>query len=488
MHICKYLETSSETFCFRHSNDSPTQSVEAKAREELTVAQKELEVCDASSMGAKAQQATVNSLKSVLSPLRRVPPEILFEIALYFQDGSPCHEIESDLWRFGRVCRKWRAVALLSRHLWTTVAIDDMMCVGVRPEPANRVLVEYLKRSGDLPLRVHVKFENYYVDDEPVDHVLINTLVSHSHRWKTLLFTAPDYLWPGLCQVGGHLPILERIACLSTRNEPPTNLDILLPIFSDAPRLRHVDINMNAPIPFLLPWNQLTHYHDNRHGFMSHHKLEEQFFDRCLHLRECTLLSQSPVTNNSRTLLPDLYSLTLASSASLDAVTAPALQFLMIHHGHQERTLDIGILSRFISRSSCSLTALVLFGGTTLGSRIKSDELVPVLKASPQLMQLHVYGVNIQMYFLRSMTLSASSSDLVPLLEDLSLDVWCFDVYLLFSMLESRCSKGSVLQQVSIKCMGVTLSNQLLVRHATLQEKGFRLYFATQNANERQCE
>ncbi|KAK0455774.1 uncharacterized protein EV420DRAFT_1692589 [Desarmillaria tabescens] len=366
MHICKYLETSSETFCIRHLNDSPTQSVEAKAREELALAQKELEDSEVSGMRAKAQQATVNALKSVLSPLRRVPPEVLFEIALYFQDGLPCHEIESDL------------------HLWTTVAIDDMMCVGVRPEPANRVLVEYLRRSGDLPLRVHVKFENYFDDDEPVHQALINIFASHSHRWKTFLFTAPDYLWPNLCQVGGHLPILERIACLSTQNEPPTNLDILLPIFSDAPRLRHVDINMNAPIPFLLPWNQLTHYHDNRHGFMSHHKLEEQFFDRCLHLRECTLLSQSPATNNSRTLLPDLYSLTLASSASLNAITAPALQFLMVHHGRQERTLDIGILSRFISRSSCSLTAPVSFGSRTLArSRIKSGELVPILKASP---------------------------------------------------------------------------------------------------------
>ncbi len=374
---------SSETFCIRHSNDSPSQSIEEKVREELEVAKNETENTKTSGIRAKARKATVNSLESVLSPLRRIPPEILLEIALYFQCESPCYKIENNLWRFGRVCRKWRAVALSSRHLWTTVIIDDMTCVGDVPEPADRVLAEYLRRSGDAPLHIHAKFDNVRDDVVPVQEALINTLASHSHRWKTLLFTARDYLWPHICQVVGRVPILERIACLFAWNDPSTDLDILLPVFSDAPQLQHVDINMDAPIPFLLPWNQLTHYHDNRHGFMSQHQLENQFFERCLHLRECTFLSRSPVMSKSTTLLPDLYSLVLASSASLNAITAPALQFLMVHHGRQEKILDTGILSRFISRSSCSLTALVLSGCKTMEFRLKSNDLVSVLRVSP---------------------------------------------------------------------------------------------------------
>ncbi len=101
-----------------------------------------------------------------------------------------------------------------------------------------------------------------------------------------------------------------------------------------------------------------------------------------------------------------------------------------------------------------------------------------------------MYGVDIQPLFLQNMSLSTSSLGLVPLLEDLLLDAFPalqFNVFLLFSMLESRCGEGAVLQQISINGTAVTLPDQLL-RHATLQENGFRLHFATQDFNERLCE
>ncbi|SJL01215.1 uncharacterized protein ARMOST_04533 [Armillaria ostoyae] len=99
--------------------------------------------------------------------------------------------------------------------------------------------------------------------------------------------------------------------------------------------------------------------------------------------------------------------------------------------------------------------------GARLEFRLKSDDLIPVLRASPQSIQLHMYGVDIQPLFLQNMSLSASSLGVVPLLEDLLLDAFPalhFDAFLLFSTLESRCGEGAVLQQVSINGMAVTLT------------------------------
>ncbi|KAK0455764.1 uncharacterized protein EV420DRAFT_1644542 [Desarmillaria tabescens] len=234
-------------------------------------------------------------------------------------------------------------------------------------------------------------------------------------------------------------------------------------------------------MPFLLPWQQLTHYRDDYYGVRSRHDLESQFFGRCTRLRECILLSWLPTASVSQSMLPDLTSLVLGSSQPLNTITAPALQFLMLYCGQHEEAAGMGFLSRFISRSSCSLTVLVLFGGT-YPCHIESDDLVPVLKASPRLTQLSVYDVYIQEHFLQCMTLS-TSSDMVPLLENLTLDAFSFtfSIYLLFSMLESR----NILQEVSIKGSDIILvPHGLLFRYAALREKGFRLHFGTYDASE----
>ncbi|KAJ7607859.1 hypothetical protein FB45DRAFT_707291, partial [Roridomyces roridus] len=51
--------------------------------------------------------------KSMLSPLRRMPPEILAEI---FTSSIP---VVSDPWVWTHICSRWRAVAIATPALWS---------------------------------------------------------------------------------------------------------------------------------------------------------------------------------------------------------------------------------------------------------------------------------------------------------------------------------------------------------------------------------
>ena len=72
--------------------------------------------------------------RALLTPIRRVPPEILSDIFLAClppvrliqqpQPESSVFDVKSPPWVFGHVCGQWRAVALSSPRLWSSVSVD----------------------------------------------------------------------------------------------------------------------------------------------------------------------------------------------------------------------------------------------------------------------------------------------------------------------------------------------------------------------------
>ncbi|KAJ7622670.1 hypothetical protein DFH06DRAFT_954856, partial [Mycena polygramma] len=66
--------------------------------------------------------AEMRRCKGVMSPIRRLPPEIVGEILLYFAPSFACGSIMSRVetpWHLGQICRYWRTVALSLRSLWS---------------------------------------------------------------------------------------------------------------------------------------------------------------------------------------------------------------------------------------------------------------------------------------------------------------------------------------------------------------------------------
>ncbi|KAJ7269538.1 hypothetical protein C8J57DRAFT_1130567, partial [Mycena rebaudengoi] len=58
---------------------------------------------------------------AILAPIRRLPPEIVGEIFLYFAPASPAQHIRlgSCPWKLGHICRLWRVIALSLGRLWS---------------------------------------------------------------------------------------------------------------------------------------------------------------------------------------------------------------------------------------------------------------------------------------------------------------------------------------------------------------------------------
>ncbi|KAJ7649702.1 hypothetical protein FB45DRAFT_818850 [Roridomyces roridus] len=71
-------------------------------------------------LAAKRSQLKVFVQKnsSILSAIRRLPPEILSEIFALCVCGDPFNPRRRGAWVVARVCRQWRAVAMNTAELW----------------------------------------------------------------------------------------------------------------------------------------------------------------------------------------------------------------------------------------------------------------------------------------------------------------------------------------------------------------------------------
>ncbi|KAJ7940219.1 hypothetical protein B0H13DRAFT_1574363, partial [Mycena leptocephala] len=69
--------------------------------------------------------AEMKQFKAIISPIRRLPPEIIGEIFRYFAPALSSHhhswgmKMRAEIpWHLGQVCRYWRNVAFSMRSLW----------------------------------------------------------------------------------------------------------------------------------------------------------------------------------------------------------------------------------------------------------------------------------------------------------------------------------------------------------------------------------
>ncbi|KAF9018411.1 hypothetical protein BDZ89DRAFT_350718 [Hymenopellis radicata] len=131
-----------------------------------------------------------NGFKLLLSPIRRLPPELLMEIFqhacarhgwLHFFHRAHMH------WVIPQVCRKWRTIALSCPPLWSSIVAV------LRPTfPPTSTLDAILHRSGTHPINIRVLVgDNHY--DDPHVRDLIAPIRAHSSRWRSLRATLPYF-------------------------------------------------------------------------------------------------------------------------------------------------------------------------------------------------------------------------------------------------------------------------------------------------------
>ncbi|KAK7029007.1 hypothetical protein VNI00_014717 [Paramarasmius palmivorus] len=353
----------------------------------------------------------------LLSPIRRLPTEILSAIFVLACDGnvlSPSHS--SPAITLSRVCGQWRELSLSLPHLWASMIIrlEDW---DESQGALESIVTMFIKRSGTAPLELMLDFAMM----PPLDPFpALQPLVWESCRWRSLHLTVPLEIvtHEGLKPIKDRLPALKQLIVIGTGTQMyPSSLDL----FKQCPKLESVSVVFTAGnIP--LPSHQITTYTlsciqntdiSTRLAQMS--SLKELEFARVIaagghHISdtiESVLISQihsdGDVESIFRyTTLPKLKTLRICSFK-------PGTQLW--------RTWNESIAKEFFHRSSCSITLLQL-----KWTPITDEQTSELLRVLPTLETLDIEECpNMNNRIITSRFLhSFANGDLVPNLQKAS--------------------------------------------------------------------
>lgn len=448
---------------FSHSSFRPTpdeqrfiEEVVHQLRSTISSFDEEIHAFDLKLSELKAHRddlhLTLKSYQAPLSPIRKLPPEILGEIFLFAASGStirwPSRQGGNDggmPWLLGRICSYWRTVSLSLPQLWSEIHLDHKFFPGAPPSPKTEEFLRLcLDRSRNELLTFSVDTRNPGSFVRPV----ILTMLSHSERWRDASFDA-DLLstYHGdLVLAKYKVPALRRIHFgLSPLDSIPSMTP--LDAFEDAPNLREVSIvGIVHPAHFLrVPWGHLTHFTSRGSTFR-----EGEFTQVMQQMPNLISFSSEgerilEVASSSPVLLPHLTSLSITNKGSYVSKTA---QFLTTP---RLRTLFICSLTPFsaeqpiamLARSGCTPEALTF--RTSLDMDVLWDEnagVVHLLGALPTLRELHLTVLRAGDYILPRLANRRQASVpavLLPHLETLVLeDRFCVSAAELAGVLSSR--------------------------------------------------
>ena len=93
----------------------------------------------------------------------------------------------------GSICQQWRRIAWRSPELWTFLMVE----VGnVKSQERYLLIIEWLLRSGSLPLTIHVFGDSHLPLDEAMVFNVIYLINQCSERWRNLILSVPSVLVP----------------------------------------------------------------------------------------------------------------------------------------------------------------------------------------------------------------------------------------------------------------------------------------------------
>ncbi|KAJ7609034.1 hypothetical protein FB45DRAFT_1127782 [Roridomyces roridus] len=279
----------------------------------------------------------------ILSPLRRLPTEVLAEIFLrtlpsFHERSGDISDTQRSPWTVCQVSRRWRGIALSTPSLWTTVHIDF-----VHDEHQAHSDVEIqLQRSRTLNLEVH-----FFGRDEadPAEQLeLFDLLSRHSARWETLNIQLSSALVPRLAQLRGRLPSLRRL-WLQWDSE-------------------QMDAGVNSEsrfVPILVPAHQLTTY--RLHGPLKMHLHVLKLAPNIVEARIVTAFDEEPWPEpGPQTIeLLHLQRLHVSDEGLLDYLRAPHLAEIGVELTMtNEYSTLVHRLGALFLRSTCAPEKLLL--------------------------------------------------------------------------------------------------------------------------------
>ncbi|KAJ6505561.1 hypothetical protein C8R45DRAFT_973118 [Mycena sanguinolenta] len=293
-------------------------------------------------------QSAIDAHKTLVSPMRRIPDDVLQEIffACLPTEHHALIDISEAPLLLGRICRRWRALSHVTATLWTSIHIPPLRSpersVDFFPQ-LRPVIEQWLERAAACTLSVSL-VETSEFGSDPGTHS-ISLLRNFSHRLRRLSLSGDARLFRPILRLGPNsLPALESIGVCGNANrrypfgvEHPEVLNSLqLPSLTDISLRVMVD-----PLSLPLNWSQLTCL-DLR--CFPHIGLDGvgalELLRRCPSLVRCRLrlhrgLHDSGLASNTSLItLPHLHTLILTGAFHLPKwiphLVVPQLRFLQI--------------------------------------------------------------------------------------------------------------------------------------------------------------
>ncbi|KDR72834.1 hypothetical protein GALMADRAFT_252113 [Galerina marginata CBS 339.88] len=189
-------------------------------------------------------------------PSGRLPIELLSEIFLL------CVEERMDLKNtvqipllLSNICSRWRAAAIDNPLLWSRLSIE---LSGAISKPKTALVDTWLARSAACPLTIYVFWEKPPFADM---HLVLEKLIAHSERWKTMFFYLPYRAFKSFASVRNRLPMLTDLSLGTDDDVSIPSLTMHHPshfnMFEIAPRLRSLECVNFSPTILKFPWAQL---------------------------------------------------------------------------------------------------------------------------------------------------------------------------------------------------------------------------------------
>ncbi|KAK0189394.1 hypothetical protein F5146DRAFT_1224520 [Armillaria mellea] len=257
---------------------SPLQTAQLKASLEgleipLSDIDSDLESLRNAVLSLEARKLRLQSLKNdygtALSPMRRVPSEIMMEILRRsWKDneyeyrgtclrrrltGFNVFTIREGPWHLGQVCSSWRnVIKTLCPELWASMTIEIPISFKLNPEdqvPLKADPIEILRvvleRSSNHPLDfnfVYYGLPFFHSNVEERESQLMkqcfDIMIAHSRRWRAVEMTIDRSYFPQLSLIRGKIDLLQDMYFRCCRAPPSGDVHA----FEIAPKLANLHL------------------------------------------------------------------------------------------------------------------------------------------------------------------------------------------------------------------------------------------------------
>ncbi|KAL0956034.1 hypothetical protein HGRIS_002207 [Hohenbuehelia grisea] len=188
-------------------NDPPTQGELSMAREYVAALDTDLRYYDDELVFVRsyldqiqARQTETQSARqrlfNVLSPIRRLPDELLREIFQWCWAAEPINILKPP-WTLSMVCRRWRFIALSTSTLWNSIILPPTF------KGMNTLLSILIQRSGVAPL-------DFTLHPTASDDTFL-ILFAQIYRWRKASLHLTPRRYDILGSFQGHLPNLQEM-------------------------------------------------------------------------------------------------------------------------------------------------------------------------------------------------------------------------------------------------------------------------------------